>query len=67
MRLRMLLALILLVINSLWLAHVFLVLALQGHYNITESVQWAAYIELVLSLAVAGLAVKCILDVDQVT
>ena len=46
------------VFNALWLAHVFLVLYLQGYYPISEQVKLVAAGELVLCLAVAALTIE---------
>ena len=51
--------------NSLWLAHVFVVLYLQGYYPISEPVRWIAFGELVLCLAVAGLGIERLLNIRE--
>ena len=53
------------VFNSLWLAHVFAVLYLQGSYYITEPVRWIAFGELVLCLAMAGLPIERMLHLRE--
>ena len=44
--------------QSLFLTHVFIVLAIQGEYLIREPVRWIAIGEIVLYLAIAGLFVE---------
>ncbi len=53
-----LVALFWLVFNSLWLAHVFVVLALGYDYVITEPFWWVAAFEAVLCLSMAGLGIE---------
>ena len=58
LRLRTVIVLFLAAFNSFWLAHVFLVLYLQGYYPISEPVKWIAAGEFVLCLAVATLTIE---------
>jgi len=51
--------------NALWLAHVFVVLALYGYYPIREPVAWFAWGELVLCLLVAGFTVERLLRLRE--
>ena len=65
MSMRTLIVLFFAVFNSLWLAHAFGVLYLQGYYPITESVRWVAFGEMVLCLAVAGLGIERLLNIRE--
>uniref|UniRef100_A0A6M3LPN7 Uncharacterized protein n=1 Tax=viral metagenome TaxID=1070528 RepID=A0A6M3LPN7_9ZZZZ len=58
MRLRTAIVLLIATFNALWLAHVFLVLYLQGYYPISEPVKWIAAGELVFCLVVASLSIE---------
>ena len=65
MRARTMLVLFASLLNSLWLAHVFVVLALQGHYPIREPVTWIAWGELSLCLVLAGFIVERMLRLRE--
>lgn len=54
-----------LVFNSLWLAHVFVVLYLQGYYPITEPIKWIAAGEIVLCLAFAALGIERLINLRE--
>ncbi len=67
MKTRTAVALAALVINSLWLAHVFLVLSFRGEYLVTEPMKWVAGFELIATLALAGLGVERLLKLREDT
>ena len=52
--------------QSLFLTHVFIVLAIQGEYLIREPVRWIAIGEIVLYLAIAGLFVERLSQLKEV-
>ena len=52
--------------QSLFLCHVFVVLAIQGEYLIREPVRWIAIGEIVLYLAIAGLFVERLSQLKEV-
>ena len=54
-----------LVFNSLFLSHFFIVLFFQGEYLITESRTWIAGIEIVVTLALAGLGIERIIRLKE--
>lgn len=55
---RTVIALFWLIFNSLWLCHVFIVLALGSDYLITEPNQWLAGFEALLTFALAMLGIE---------
>ena len=52
--------------QSLFLTHVFVVLAIQGEYLIREPVRWVAVFEIVLFLVIAGLFVERLSQLKEV-
>ena len=52
--------------QSLFLTHVFVVLAWQGEYLIREPIRWVAVFEIVLFLAIAGLFVERLSQLKEV-
>lgn len=52
--------------QSLFLTHVFIVLAIQGEYLIREPVRWVAVFEIVLFLVIAGLFVERLSQLKEV-
>ena len=52
--------------QSLFLTHVFVVLAWQGEYLIREPVRWIAVFEIVLFLVIAGLFVERLSQLKEV-
>jgi len=51
--------------QSLFLTHVFIVLAIQGEYLIREPVRWIAILEIFIFLAIAGLFVERLCQVRE--
>ena len=58
-------ALFWLVFNSLWLCHVFIVLAIYGEYLITEPFWWVAAVEAVLTFSMAVLGVERMIRIQE--
>ena len=52
--------------QSLFLTHVFIVLAIQGEYLIREPIRWVAVFEIVLFLVIAGLFVERLSQLKEV-
>jgi len=52
--------------QSLFLVHVFIVLAIQGEYLIREPIQWVAILEIVIFLVTAGLFVERLSQLKEV-
>ena len=65
MRLRTFIVLCIALFNSLWLAHVFIVLGLQGEYPIREPISWVAWLEVGLCMVVAGLIIERLLKLKE--
>ena len=51
--------------NALWLAHVFVVLGLQGIYPIREPTAWVAWTEFTLCLVIVGLSIERLLNLRE--
>ena len=65
LRTRTMLVLFASLFNALWLAHVFAVLALKGHYPIAEDSPWMAWSELLLALTLAGFIIERMLRLRE--
>lgn len=65
MRIKTAIVLMLALTNTLWLAHVFALLALTGYYPIREPSPWIACGELALCLIVAGYTVERLIRLKE--